>query len=292
MEDGKPELIPLEEKITIKLDNENNSNIKNKNNHKSIKVNNNNNIKQKNKKFNPNDNLIVKRQKRKRDYSPLMDIENDEDINNNNYKMISNNTTKINKTNKRLKIPLMKLIKRFTINEPKESKENNIQKNKKTRGIKIFSDMSVSEISNNLFKNYYPCILPEYYPEQITQQIIDNQIEKLINNFNKEKKEEINNKKIKMTQNMDYLRELAEKQGEWVEEQNDNYIHEKNIEEEYENKSYDSNSENNPNNSYPEDESIENEDDEDNEDNYEEKEQNFEDEYNYYENDDQNYSNE
>ena len=87
--------------------------------------------------------------------------------------------------------------------------------------------MSVSEISNNLFKNYYPCILPEYYPEQITQQIIENQIEKLVNNFNKEKK--IDNKKIKIERNMDYLRELAEKQGEWVDEQNDNVIYNDNI---------------------------------------------------------------
>ena len=159
------------------------------------------------------------------------------------------------------------------------NKKKNIQKSKKSRGIKIFSDMSVSEISNNLFKNYYPCILPEYYPEQITQQIIENQIEKLVNNFNKEKK--IDNKKIKIERNMDYLRELAEKQGEWVDEQNDNVIYNDNIEEENENKSYDSNSENNSKNSYPEDESLENEDDEDN---YDDKEQNFEDEYNYYEN--------
>ena len=57
--------------------------------------------------------------------------------------------------------------------------------------------------------------------DQISEQIIKNQIDKLSSNFLKEKKEEVKNKKIKINQNMDYLRELAEKQGEWVDyEQN------------------------------------------------------------------------
>ena len=48
--------------------------------------------------------------------------------------------------------------------------------------------MSISEVSNNLFKNYYPCILPEYYQDQISEQIIQNQLDKLISNFITEKK--------------------------------------------------------------------------------------------------------
>ena len=76
--------------------------------------------------------------------------------------------------------------------------------------------MSISEVSNNLFKNYYPCVLPDYYTEQISQQIIDNQIDKLTSNFIKEKNDLMKNKKIKINQNMDYLRQLAEKQGEWM----------------------------------------------------------------------------
>ena len=140
--------------------------------------------------------------------------------------------------------------------------------------------MSISEISNNLFKNYYPCILPEYYMDQISEQIIKNQIDKLSSNFLKEKKEEVKNKKIKINQNMDYLRELAEKQGEWVDyEQNADEKGDNNEDEEQGYKSYDSNSENNSKNSYPEDESIieEQEDDKD-----------FDEKYDYYENDDYN----
>ena len=142
--------------------------------------------------------------------------------------------------------------------------------------------MSISEISNNLFKNYYPCILPEYYMDQISEQIIKNQIDKLSSNFLKEKKEEVKNKKIKINQNMDYLREIAQKQGEWIEqnqfpeEQNDNN-NINNEEDEQGNKSYDSNSENNSKNSYPEDESIVEE---------EEQEQDFDDKYDYYDNND------
>ncbi len=39
------------------------------------------------------------------------------------------------------------------------------------RKIKIISDISSSEISENLFKNYFPCIIPSYYPNQIKTQI-------------------------------------------------------------------------------------------------------------------------
>ena len=39
------------------------------------------------------------------------------------------------------------------------------------RKIKIISDVSSSEISENLFKNYFPCIIPSYYPNQIKTQI-------------------------------------------------------------------------------------------------------------------------
>ncbi len=141
--------------------------------------------------------------------------------------------------------------------------------------------MSISEISNNLFKNYYPCILPEYYQDQISEQIIQNQLDKLISNFITEKKEELKNKKIKINQNLDYLRQLAEKQGEWVDYENVDDRYQENEEEEKGYKSYDSNSENNSNNSYPEDESIE-KDEYDQDEDYE---QDFDDKYDYYEND-------
>ena len=227
--------------------------------------------------------LNIKPQKRTRDYSPEMDLEDeDEEINN------KNNITKAIKkqNNKRMKLPLTKYVERLTLDDPDENPKNKISKSnnkesnnkKKKRGIKIFSDMSISEISNNLFKNYYPCILPEYYTDQIYEQIIKNQIDKLSSNFLKEKKEEIKNKKIKINQNMDYLRELAEKQGEWVDnEQNFDEKGDNNEDEEQGYKSYDSNSENNSKNSYPEDESIieEQEDDKD-----------FDEKYDYYENDD------
>jgi hypothetical protein len=216
-------------------------------------------------------NILENRpKKRTRDYSPSMDIDDDEEE-------TSNNKTKVNgknrHKNKKMKVPLIKLVERIELND-KEDKDINKNKkkiskkalNKKSRGIKIFSDMSVSEISNNLFKNFYPCLLPPYYPEQISAQIIDNQLEKLISNVNKSSKNNESNKKnniIKM--NMDYLRELAEKQGEWITDDcQDQIFYDREYDYEDENNDYDpsdSNDENNPNNSYPEDESIENEDD-------------------------------
>ena len=166
----------------------------------------------------------------------------------------------------------------ITLNDLEQNLKKNESNPKKKRSIKIFSDMSISEVSNNLFKNYYPCVLPDYYTEQISQQIIDNQIDKLTSNFIKEKNDLMKNKKIKINQNMDYLRQLAEKQGEWidqgqdVDDRGDNYDEE----DEPENKSYDSNDENNSRNEYPEDESIEQQ---------EEQEGDFDENYDYYEND-------
>jgi hypothetical protein len=227
-------------------------------------INDNVKIKKKNKKNIKDDILSKKLHKRIRDYSPTMDIEEDQ----------SNNRKK------RMKVPLRKMVERIHLDDKdernkstKNSKENNNLKiNKKKRGIKIFSDMSVSEISNNLFKNYYPCLLPSYYPEQIKQQIIDDQLEKLISNFNQSKNEIIINNKIKIKQNMDYLRQLAEQQGEWVPDYNENdyYDNDEKNNEDYDES--DSNNEFNSNNTYPEDESVENE----------EEEKNFGDEYDDY----------
>ena len=266
---------------------------------KENKTNLNNKLKEKSQNKNETNFLLNnKPQKRKRDYSPLMDLENDdnEEINNeddiNNININNKNNNMKKSTNKRMKLPLRKLVERITLKDPEENDKNkklnsnsnpnkNINHKKKKRGIKIFTDISISEVSNNLFKNYYPCLLPDYYTDQISNQIIENQIDKLMSNFIKEKSIEINNKKLKINQNMDYLREIAQKQGEWIEqnqfpdEQGDNIIN--NEEDEQGNKSYDSNSENNSKNSYPEDESIVEE---------EEQEQDFDDKYDYYDNND------
>ena len=56
------------------------------------------------------------------------------------------------------------------------------QKEIKKRKLRIFGDMSSSDISQNLFKNYYPCIIPSYYPNQIKTQIISSQINKITKN--------------------------------------------------------------------------------------------------------------
>ena len=268
----KKEFLPLGEQIVFNSQKENDINTKNKSN-----------INPHNKK---EKNYLInnKPQKRTRDYSPVMDLEDEEEeITNKND--INKNIKK--HTNKRMKLPLRKLVERITLDDPEEIPKKNkpnsttkiINSKKKKRGIKIFSDISISEISNNLFKNYYPCILPEYYTDQISNQIINNQIDKLMSNFIKEKNVEIKNKKITINQNMDYLRELAQKQGEWVD-------HEQNVEDKndiYEEedqgyKSYDSNSENNSKNSYPEDESIIEE----------QEEQDFYDKYDDYDNGDYN----
>jgi hypothetical protein len=263
------ESFPLDEQIPYESQKENQTNIKSKSKMK----------------FNPkketNFLLNNKPRKRTRDYSPSMDlVDEEEEINNKN--IINKNIKK--HTNKRMKLPLTKFVERLTLNEPEEKPNNKSNSDnkptsykKKKRGIKIFSDMSISEVSNNLFKNYYPCILPEYYMDQISEQIIKNQIDKLSSNFLKEKKEEVKNKKIKISQNMNYLRELAEKQGEWVDyEQNYDEKGDDNEDEEKGYKSYDSNSENNSKNSYPEDESIVEE---------QEDEKDFDEKYDYYEND-------
>jgi len=257
--------IPLEEKFSFSSQNqnENESNIKNEiiiNSKKKEK-----NVQKKTKKINK---ISIKPQKRKRPHSPTMDIEEED---NNNINII-----------KKKKLPLIKLVERINLNDtenaPPKNFENKIKFAKKKRGVKIFSDMSVSEISNNLFKNYYPCLLPDYYQDQISEQIIQNQLDKLISNFITEKKDEIKNKTNKINQNMDYLRQLAKKQGEWVDYYDENVDdkYQENEEEEKGYKSYDSNSENNSINSYPEDESVEQED----------YEQDFGDKYDDYENDD------
>lgn len=210
-------------------------------------------------------NLLGKNQKKRtRDYSPSMDIEEEQ---------ISNNKESFNNRNKRMKVPLRKMVERISLDNENENKiknKNNMKgtknKNKinKKKGIKIFSDMSVSEISNNLFKNFYPCLLPPYYPDQITEQIIDNQIDKLITNFNHSKDIKYQESKIKINQNMDYLRQLAEKQGEWISNVNDEQIYDDYEEDVYDDDKSDSNNENNSNNTYPEDESIENENEDNN----------------------------
>lgn len=170
---------------------------------------------------------------------------------------------------------------------------------KPSRGIKIFSDMSSSSsISKNLFKNYHPCIIPEYYPSQIRTQVISTQIAKIRENFNStrilklnqtrqllsnidqielkkrllihnpcsnkngeksSKKDGFNNSKFS------YLQQIADQTGTWLPE--DNYYNENEYYSDNDSDvSDDSNNEKNSNFTYPED-GYDNEDDE--EDDYE-----------------------
>ncbi len=166
------------------------------------------------------------------------------------------------------------------------------QKEIKKRKLRIFGDMSSSEISQNLFKNYYPCIIPSYYPNQIKTQIISSQINKITKNFEairKLKENEITKKltqneirileKLKLNHNPielknninksnnnytnnnnyiipNYLKEYAENNGEWINE-NEYYDGIERLEEsnEYED---DSNNENNSINTYPDEEKSDN----------------------------------
>ena len=192
------------------------------------------------------------------------------------------------------------------------------QKEIKKRKLRIFGDMSSSEISQNLFKNYYPCIIPSYYPNQIKTQIITSQINKIKKNFEairKLKENEITKKltqneirlleKLKLNHNPielknninklnnnnlnnnnyiipDYLKEYAENNGEWIDE-NEYFDGIEKLEESNEYDDEDSNNENNSKNTYPEEKSnfssnsddvVNNENDDDN--------------YNDYVNDDEN----
>ena len=177
--------------------------------------------------------------KRPRENSENMDLEPDENSN-------------ISK-NKRQKTSVKKLLERINITDNKKNQQ-------KKRCIKIFSDMSVSEISNNLFKNYYPCILPTYYPEQISQQIINDQIKKLIDNVNKNKIIKNENNTIKNS--FDYLKEMAQKEGEWIEEEKIEY--DDRVSNDEENEESDSNCENNSKNTYPDERSDEDSNEDDN----------------------------
>ena len=222
------------------------------------------NIKNNDKNSLKNNRINKNPRKRKRDYSPNMDIMNIEE------NQISDEKNNINNRKKKMKIPLRKLVERISLEEKNDNldkigknkaKNNNKNKTKnKKKGIKIFSDMSVSEISNNLFKNFYPCLIPPYYLEQIKDQILENQLDKLISNFNNSKNDINTEAKIKINQNMDYLRQLAEKQGEWISNEYDEQIYDDNIDnnpDDYDES--DSNNENNSNNTYPEEESSETE---------------------------------
>ena len=76
------------------------------------------------------------------------------------------------------------MIERISLEDENDTKilnKNNIEGNKNklnSKGIKIFLYISVLEITNNLFKHFYFCLLPTYYPDQIKEQIINNQIDK------------------------------------------------------------------------------------------------------------------
>ena len=87
-----------------------------------------NNINSKKKKNNQissnNNTLNNKSKKRKRDYSPSMDIEEEQ---------ISNSkSNSINKRNKRMKVPLRKLVERIHLDEKKEQKDIKVIKSKET----------------------------------------------------------------------------------------------------------------------------------------------------------------
>lgn len=198
--------------------------------------------------------------------------------------------------NKMSKRTIRQMMERIHIN--KKYNYSLLNKNEiKKRKLRIFGDMSSSsEISQNLFKNYYPCVLPSYYPTQIKSQIILTQINKITNNFESMRKLKENEKTNKLTpferkqleklklfnnqnekQNINnniipnHLRDYAENNGEWIEE-NEYYDEiEKSEENEYDDE--DSNNENNSRNTYPEERS-----DSENEDSYE----NNRDDYNDY----------
>lgn len=165
---------------------------------------------------------------------------------------------------------------------------------KPSRGIKIFSDMSSSSsISRNLFKNFHPCIIPEYYPSQIKTQVISTQIAKIRENFHSTRILKLNqtrqllsnidqaelkkrllihnpcsnrnvvkhSKKDAFSNNskFSYLQQIADQTGMWLPEDNDFIENECHSDEDDD--SDDSNNEKNSNCTYPED-GYDNEDDE------------------------------
>ena len=148
------------------------------------------------------------------------------------------------------------------------------------RKLRIFGDMSSSEISKNLFKSYFPCIIPPYYTNQIKNQIIINQIDKItkklksIRKLNNNEISKIENKKYeklkikkshKINNNNNFIhtnnnnkniisnsiREFIEKNCEYINESDNDELIKKEQINEYENEN---NNENNSRNTYQEEE--------------------------------------
>ena len=193
---------------------------------------------------------------------------------------------------KRNKSPLSSLYtnkkRNITLNEKITTMLERVSlgNSKPSRGIKIFSDMSSSSsISRNLFKNFHPCIIPEYYPSQIKTQVISTQIAKIRENFHSTRILKLNqtrqllsnidqaelkkrllihnpcsntnvvkhSKKDAFSNNskFSYLQQIADQTGMWLPEDNDFIENECHSDEDDD--SDDSNNEKNSNCTYPED---------------------------------------
>lgn len=69
----------------------------------------------------------------------------------------------------------------------------------KSRQIKIFSEGKMSSsLLQNIFKNYYPCTIPPQYSTQIKNQIIHNQMNRIIDNTSEYRKKRLENKRKNM----------------------------------------------------------------------------------------------
>lgn len=78
---------------------------------------------------------------------------------------------------------IVNMFDRITLTD----KEGNLN----ARKIKIFSDgiiLSSSSLLKNLYKNYYPCMISEYYSSQVRHSIIANQLNKAVGNLNSHRK--------------------------------------------------------------------------------------------------------
>ncbi len=132
--------------------------------------------------------------------------------------------------------------------------ENKFEKNNKK--INVFNIFPKFEKSKNIFNNFFPTIFPNYYNNQIKEEIINYQINLISENFQKikEKKDKLKNfskEDILINNNLlstydNYIR----KNGEFI-NFGDNYY----TESEDEKSESDSNGENNSKNTYPENES-------------------------------------
>lgn len=210
-------------------------------------------------------NSYIKRNNKKR----LREERDANKDNNNAFSNVINLSLPIKKKAKNKSIEHM--IERITLNDKEE--------HFRARTVKIFSDgimPASSYLLKNLYKNYYPCIIPEHYSSQVRDSIVTNQINKIVTNMNKDRRQVMDKRRTTLPiGNKGWMNDIncystsnkwtvkkMDLNNKWLELKDNNiYDYEydndddddddNNVEDDDYDDDEDSNAENNPNKSYP-----------------------------------------